>query len=434
MQLHVIQPNETLSGIAQAYDTTIPTITTANQLDENDALVVGQTLVIPIIGRFYWVEPGDTWETIARRYHLSASDIAAFNQMSLAIPPPVGTRLHLPAAEKIEIEANAYLEPMGGVVNPHLQAAAAEASPFLTYLAPFSYHINADGTLTLVPLDPLPAIASEHGTSLMMVVTNLEEGAFSGALGQAILSDETKQDALLDAILAEVARVGHFTDVHFDFEFLPPEERENYNQFLRKAVDRLHPAGLLVSTALAPKTSAEQVGQWYEAHDYRAHGDIVDFVVLMTYEWGYSGGPAMAVSPIGPVSEVVDYALTEMPAQKIMLGQNLYGYDWTLPFEPGGEYARAISPQQAIDLARTHNVPIQYDETAQAPFFFYTDDQNNEHEVWFEDGRSIQAKFDLIKERGLRGISYWKLGLDFPQNWLLLNDQFTIRKHTRTRR
>ncbi|SDB87556.1 glycoside hydrolase family 18 protein [Shouchella lonarensis] len=434
MQLHVIQTGETLSGIAGAYDTTIPAITTANQIDENDALVVGQTLVIPVTGRFYWVEPGDTWGTIARRYHLSASAIAALNQLSLATPPPVGTRLHLPAAEKIEIETNAYLEPMAGVVSPHLQAAAQEASPFLTYLAPFSYHMNADGTLTLVPLDNLPAIASAHGTSLMMVVTNLEEGAFSGELGKAILSDETKQDALLDAILAEVARVGHFTDVHFDFEFLPPEERENYNQFLRKAVDRLHPAGLLVSTALAPKTSAEQVGQWYEAHDYRAHGDIVDFVVLMTYEWGYSGGPAMAVSPIGPVSEVVDYALTEMPAQKIMLGQNLYGYDWTLPFEPGGEYARAISPQQAIDLARTHNVPIQYDETAQAPFFFYTDDQNNEHEVWFEDGRSIQAKFDLIKDRGLRGISYWKLGLDFPQNWLLLNDQFTIRKHTRTRR
>ena len=42
-------------------------------------------------------------------------------------------------------------------------------------------------------------------------------------------------------------------------------------------------------------------GLWYEGHDYKAHGEIVDYVVIMTYEWGYSGGPAMAVSPIGPV-------------------------------------------------------------------------------------------------------------------------------------
>src|SRR5690606_10102289 len=131
------------------------------------------------------------------------------------------------------------------------------------------------------------------------------------------------------------------------------------------------------------------------AHDYAAHGTYSDFVVIMTYEWGYSGGPPMAVSPIGPVREVLEYALTEMPGNKILMGQNLYGYDWTLPFVPGGEYARAISPQQAIALARRMNAAIEYDYTAQAPFFRYIDEQGRTHEVWFEDARSIQAKFDL---------------------------------------
>ena len=28
----------------------------------------------------------------------------------------------------------------------------------------------------------------------------------------------------------------------------------------------------------------------------------------------------------------------------------------------------------------------------------------------------------LIKELDLRGMSYWKLGLSFPQNWLLITD------------
>ncbi len=113
-----------------------------------------------------------------------------------------------------------------------------------------------------------------------------------------------------------------------------------------------------------------------------------------------------------------------------MLGQNLYGYDWTLPYEPGGEYARAVSPQQAITIARENNAVIQYDESAQAPYYFYVGENGATHEVWFEDARSINAKFNLIREKELRGISYWKLGLSFPQNWLLLNDQFTITKRS----
>jgi spore germination protein len=213
-------------------------------------------------------------------------------------------------------------------------------------------------------------------------------------------------------------------------EFLRPVDREAYNLFLRKAANLIHQQGFLISTALAPKTSAGQIGKWYEAHDYKAHGEIVDFVVIMTYEWGYSGGPAQPVSPIGPVRKVLEYALTEMPGNKIMMGQNLYGYDWTLPYVPGGKYARAVSPQTAIDLARRYKAAILYDYTAQAPFYNYVDEEGQSHTVWFEDARSIQAKFNLLKELGLRGISYWKLGLSFPQNWLLIEDNFDVVKRT----
>jgi hypothetical protein len=51
-----------------------------------------------------------------------------------------------------------------------------------------------------------------------------------------------------------------------------------------------------------------------------------------------------------------------------------------------------------------------------------------ENEVWFEDARSAQAKFDTVKEYNLRGISYWALGYPFPQNWVLLEDNFIVQK------
>ena len=59
--------------------------------------------------------------------------------------------------------------------------------------------------------------------------------------------------------------------------------------------------------------------------------------------------------------------LAEMPASKILMGQNLYGYDWTLPFVQG-TIAKALSPQQAIALAAANHVAIQYDTQSSSSF------------------------------------------------------------------
>lgn len=426
MQIYVVSPGDTLYHIANTYETTIDRLIAANELDAPDNLVVGQALVIPIEGEFYIIQQGDSLYKIAEMFDISVEELARINNLTIGVVLPIGLKLYIPEKPRPPITSNAYIEPTGDTVSETLINAATKTTPFLTYLAPFSYRVNRDGTLDPPPLDNFQDIASANDTALMMTITNLEGPSFSTELGHIILSVQAVQNTLLDNIVRIAGEIG-FTDIHFDFEFLPPEDREAYNDFLRKARDRFHQEGLKISTALAPKTSATQEGILYEAHDYQAHGDIVDMVVLMTYEWGYSGGPARAVSPVNLVRNVVEYALTEIPADKILLGQNLYGYEWTLPFEPGTQ-ARALSPQQAIALAREQGVAIEYDDTAQAPFFNYVDANGNEHEVWFEDARSIQAKFDLIKELDLLGISYWKLGLAFPQNWLLLSDNFTITK------
>ncbi len=426
MQIHVVQQNQSLFGIAQAFGTTADDLIEANEIPNPNNLVIGQTLVIPIVGRFYWVQPGDSLWSIARRFSMTYQQLASINGISATQPLNVGMRLYIPERPKREAEFNAYVEPRGTTVAPELIESAREAAPYLTYLAPFSFQAQRDGTLKEPLLDDFPAIARANNVILMMVITNQENDQFSDELGRILLNDMDVQNNFLENIVATAQKYG-FRDIHFDMEYLRPADREAYNNFLRKARDRFREHGWLISTALAPKTSAEQEGAWYEAHDYRAHGEIVDFVVIMTYEWGYSGGPAMAVSPIGPVRDVIEYALTEMPANKIMMGQNLYGYDWTLPFVQGS-IARAVSPQQAIQLAAEHNVAIQFDEEAQAPFFNYVDEQGRRHEVWFEDARSIQAKFDLIKELNLRGMSYWKLGLSFPQNWLLIAENFNVTK------
>jgi len=425
MQIHVVEEGQTLPGIAKEYNSTVEEIVKANELPDPNSLVIGQALVIPIVGSYYVVQKGDTLYTIGQRYHISAADLAKANGISMYRPLSIGQRLYIPPRPRRAADFNAYAEPRK-TVSPALEADVRRAAPHLTYLAPFSFRINRDGTLTRPTLDEFPAIAKDNHVVTLLVITNLEGDQFSSELGSLVLNDQALQQKLLDNIIATAKELG-FGDVHFDMEALPATDRDAYAQFLRRAKERTREAGLMMSVAVAPKTSAQQQGKWYAAHDYRQIGEIADFVVIMTYEWGYSGGPPMAVSPIGPVRRVLQYAKTEMPAEKIMMGQNLYGYDWTLPYQPGTT-AKALSAQGAIALAAQHNVPIQYDARAQAPFFEYTDGEGRRHQVWFEDARSIQVKFNLVKQMGLRGVSYWKLGLPFPQNWLLIESNFRVRK------
>ncbi len=427
MQIHVVEPNETLNSIASRYNIAPAIIADANQLPNPNQLVVGQAMVIPIFGQFYWVQPGDSLWAIAQRFGISYQELARINGIQVNQPIRVGMRLYIPQRPKRDGEFLAYVEPRRvGEVSPALESSAREASPYLTYLAPFAYLPKRDGSLDPPKLNRFPEIAETNNTSLAMVLANQEEGQFSTELVHILLTNEQIQTTFLNNIVSEAKRVG-FTDIHFDFERIAGEDREAYNNFLRRARDLFHKEGYIISTALAPKTSATQIGEWYEGHDYKAHGEIVDYSLIMTYEWGYSGGPAMAVSPIGPVRQVLEYAITEMPSEKVMMGQNLYGYDWTLPFVKGTT-AKAVSPQRAIQIAAENNAAIEYDSTAQAPFFHYTDQEGKQHEVWFEDARSIQAKFDLVKELNLRGVGYWKLGLPFPQNWLLITDNFNVVK------
>lgn len=136
--------------------------------------------------------------------------------------------------------------------------------------------------------------------------------------------------------------------------------------------------------------------------------------------------PPLAVAPLNRVREVAEYALTRISSDKLFLGVPTYGYDWTLPYVRGGAGAPSISPVEAVNLARRYGTEIMYDEVAQSPWFRYTDDDGNLHEVWFEDARSISAKLSLAEELGMFGIGCWNSMREFPQNWVTLNANYDI--------
>ena len=425
MQIHVVSSGETLAKIAQGYGVSVQEIAEANEVPDRNRLVVGQTLVIPTYGEYHWVQPGESLWLISRRYNVTVEELVRINNIQNPDNLPVGLRLYLPQKPKRTVETNAYIDPR--MTRARSAGAVDKVGEHLTYLAIFSYAVNRNGELTPVEDQPSLDAAFKNKVLPLLVLTNLEEGQFSTEVATAILTNEALQDRVLNQVLQIMEEKG-YRGLDFDFEYLGAENREPYVRFLRKARQRLKPRGYYLSAALAPKYRAEQRGVLYEGHDYQAIGQVVDFIFFMTYEWGWSGGKPMAVSPLPQMRQVMRYAVSVVPREKIMMGMPLYGYDWTLPYVPGGKFARSISPQRALELALRYGVSINYDQTSQAPWFRYTDEQGKQHEVWFEDARSMQAKFDLVKELGIRGFYYWVLGNDFPQNWLLIQGNFVVRK------
>jgi spore germination protein len=419
MQIHVVKKGDSLWKISQFYRLPWQEIATVNRLTKDDILSVGQTLFIPTPFT-YAVQPGDTMEKIAKKIGVPLNRLQQANP-GVTGALMTGVILNVPAREKKTIVTNAFAEPSDKARENFKAAAKA-----LSYVTLFSYEVNEKGELK--PLDDtefLQEIKNEN-VRPVMAITNIKEGEFSEEVGTAILTDEDITNAVIENSVNMMKQKG-YQGISVDFEFLGKKNREAYNQFLRTLTEKMHQQGFIVMTAVAPKISAEQQGEWYESHDYKAHGQIVDYVILMTYEWGYSGGPPLPVSPIESVKRVLDYAVSEIDPKKILMGINLYGYDWTLPYKPGGEFAKALNPMQATQLAGKRKAAIQYSRKDEAPFFNYWDVNKKEHIVWFEDLRSMRAKMDIVDQYGFAGVSFWNLSFGYPVFWNYLLDRYTIK-------
>lgn len=377
--------------------------------------------------RIYVVKEGDTIDYIAEIFAVNVEEIAYDNQITEPYRLAVGQALLIPVEGEIHEKRSVYVN---GYAYPYIRDEVLSGTlPYLTNLSVFSYGFTTEGDLIPPQVDDSRMIqeAWSQGTAPILVLTPIDQtGMFNNYLISEITHNMTAQQNLIDQMLLVMEEKG-FVGIDLDFEYILPQDRVAYADFVANVRAQAAPKGYTVSVALAPKTSANQRGLLYEGKDYKLLGAAADSVLLMTYEWGYTYGPPMAVAPINKVREVVEYAVTEIPTEKIDLGIPNYGYDWMLPFVQGSSKARTIGNVQAVEIAIENNAVIQFDETAMSPFFRYEKD-GVQHEVWFEDVRSMREKFSLITEYGLRGMGYWQIMKLFRANWLLLADTFDIVK------
>lgn len=418
MLIYTVKPGDTLAGISRRYGLSPLRIAADNGLSDMSRLVPGQNLLINVDSVRYILDEGQTLFSISQEYGVPLDELIKANPGLNPLNLRPGDTVMIPVARREKrrpILVNGYAYPS---INTNSLNCVL---PFLTFLSPFSYKLTP--TAELVSPDDSDLIFRAQRSAVMpiMVVTNIFDEGFSTEVLSVILASEELQERLIGNILSELTGKNYY-GVNMDIEYIAPDDRERYNAFLERLTERLHNEGFIVMSALAPKISADQLGVLYEAHDYAEQGRIVDYVIIMTYEWGYTYGPPLAVSPINEVRRVLDYAVTEIPPEKILMGMPNYGYDWTLPFMRGTP-AQSVSLTQAVDLALRYGVEIQFDEQAQTPYFYYTDN-GTQHVVWFDDPRSIDSKLQLIDDYKLAGASWWTVNRCYVPNWLVLQNMY----------
>lgn len=417
-----VNAGDTTELISAEYDIPESKIIADNGIVGN-TLVTGQSLIIALPERSIIPLESTSVSDLSKEYSITAKTIFRNNFIlsgQNSIPTGTFTVLEYqspPANERI-IGGYAYdfisTDRLNSVIN------------YMTYIMPFTYGFTSEGEL-ISPSDEYILERAEYYNvnALMHISTLTQSGVFDSNLPGTVFENENARQLLIDNIIS-VVEVKNYDGVDIDFEFLPANQRQNYVDFTSQLSQRLHQIGKILVIAVPPKTSDEQRGILVEGIDYSGLGENADYILIMTYEYGYKFGPPLAISPINQVRRALDYAIVRIPPEKLLLGIANYGYDWTLPYVRGESDAPSISTVEAIELAKRYGADIKFDETSMAPFFFYTDEEGRNHEVWFEDARSYRAKIELIEEYKLAGGFIWDLMRDNPSGFVTINSLLKI--------
>jgi chitinase len=326
-----------------------------------------------------------------------------------------------------------------------------EAIPadLLTHLF-YAFATIEDGHLRLPPRAPahLDALAT-----LKQAHPHLKTVLSIGGWGAGGFSDAALTAASRTAFAEEsVQLAAGFDGVDLDWEFPVsggptelahrPEDRHNATLLARELRHRLGPTRLL--TAALPAGRLQSAGPYDPAHSYElaALADVLDFVNLMTYDFGTGFSPiATFNAPLAEVGEdplepdlrpwnnvtgaVTYYEQHGVPRDKLVLGVPFYGRGFRVA--SAGEQAGLFQPQVGTvevgdwrDIARDllpdpawqrHHHPV-----ARSPWLYHPDTRTF---VSYEDARSIEERAGFAVRHGLRGAFTWQLAGDDDEHTLL---------------
>lgn len=284
----------------------------------------------------------------------------------------------------------------------------------INQLAIFELPIQDNGALLGRPSRRLINEAHAMGIKVILAVSNLTlQGKFSTAMIGRLVRDQEFANLVwqnIRNVLVEYRCDG----VNLDLEKATPADRSLFSKLVRNWSARFQREKFLVSIDVPAKNANDPLDAWKGSFDYKEIGKAVDAVIIMTYEEHWAQSEPGSVASIPWVTSVMNYALANIPAQKIYMGIPMYGYDW-----PEKGDGRVIGYPRAIELARRYGAPLQWDAKQHSTYFRY-ETKGVRHTVYLEDPRSLKEKLDLAGQKTIRGVALWEMNLSYPGFWEVL--------------
>ena len=420
MAIHTVVVGDNLWRISMAYGVPISILRAVNGLI-SDRLVPGLNLYIPgreLPERYYQIRAGDTYWKLSQQFKTTVQAIIAANPTVNPNAIPVGMRIRIPTMEKYAMQTLVFFDALAG--SPYL-GTLNDLAGSITYLAIFTYSFTPEGKLLTIDDDLILKNAKALNIKPLLVISNYEGRMFSPGLADTVLQNAERRAVLVQDLVTKVIEKG-YAGVSIDFEFVPAERRNDFTAFLTELKKGL--GNLILQLNAHAKSSDMPTNRLVGFLDYKATGEIVDIVSIMTIDYGYAIGPPDPIAPVWWVEQILMYATGRINRRKIMMAMSLYGYDWALPKVTDAEM---LPVQYAQNRAIDGWLPIQYNQVAQAPNYSYNV-LNSEHIVWFEDIQSITAKYKQMQAYDLLGATYWRLRFPFPQNWAYVEKNMLVLK------
>lgn len=317
-----------------------------------------------------------------------------------------------------------------------LDKADKEYAKYITTLTYFGLTVNSDGSIKKLnnPQEEEPGWTTLKGDTFGSFMSNAKRRNLKQSLLVISGDDDVIGEMLIQPVesannlvrdVAPIMKNKGFTDLNLDIESFmdaTASARGNFTIFVR-TVSRLVREQKLgtVTLDLIPISLVKE-----KLYDAKALGEVVDRVVLMTYDYHYTGSyTSGANAPVGGAGETMEYdtetavkeALKAISANKVLLGIPLYGYEWETinaasesATIPGGS-SIASSRRIADFLATCATCSTQFDAVAGEPYLIYPENDYF-NQIYFENEASMKKKVALAEKYHLGGVALWALGYE----------------------
>ncbi|HBN83369.1 MAG TPA: glycoside hydrolase [Clostridiales bacterium] len=257
--------------------------------------------------------------------------------------------------------------------------------------------------------------AHEEGYQVWaMVVNNFADNQETSLL----LNSTEARDNLIRQLLA-FASLYEIDGINFDFENVLLKDRDMLTQLMREAVPLLKEQGLIVSIDVGVPDGSETYSLCY---DHKALGEIMDFVMLMTYDQHWHGSPvAGSVAQYGWVENRLRRTLEMVPNEKLLLGIPFYSRLWEETTTQNGSVsvktAKTPSIQGMRNIAKANEgSTITWDDVSKQFYLEYYEGDVR-YRMWIEDENSLNLKTSLALKYNLAGVCSWDYNCSDQKVW-----------------